>query len=155
MVDEPAKATFVLVHGAWAGGWVWRGVADRLRANGHRVFTPTLTGLGERSHLLSPEVGLTTHITDIVNLIKWEELSNIVLVGHSYAGMVVSGVTDKVTDGVIGSIVFLDAAVPDDGQSMFDYLGAELPAGDIVSSAEGDTNDHQDRRTRVCTYACE
>ncbi len=118
-----SRATFVLVHGAFAGGWVWRGVADRLRANGHRVFTPTLTGLGERSHLLSPEINLTTHVLDVVNLIKWEELSSIVLVGHSYGGMVVSGVTEKVADGTIRSIVFLDAAVPEDGKSAYDTFG--------------------------------
>jgi pimeloyl-ACP methyl ester carboxylesterase len=125
-------STFVLVHGAWCGGWVWREVADRLRANGHHVYTPTLTGQGERSHLLSPQINLTTHITDVVNLIKWEQLSNIVLVGHSYGGMVVSGVTEKVAGGTIGSIVFLDAAVPSDAQSLYDFLGAPMVPEGIV-----------------------
>ena len=85
--------TFVLVHGAWHGGWCWRRVADRLEQRGHRVFTPTLTGLGERSHLLSPAIDLDTHITDVVNLVRFEDLRDIVLVGHSYAGFVVSGAT--------------------------------------------------------------
>ena len=82
---EPAK-TFVLVHGAYGGGYVWKYVAARLRAKGHRVFTPTLTGLADRSHLMSKDVNLATHITDVVNLIKWEDLRNVTLVGHSYGG---------------------------------------------------------------------
>src|SRR5262245_2461238 len=83
---QPGRNTFVLVHGAWHGGWCWRRVADLLEKRGHKVFTPTLTGLGERSHLLDAKVSLTTHITDIVNVIRWERLSDIVLVGHSYGG---------------------------------------------------------------------
>jgi pimeloyl-ACP methyl ester carboxylesterase len=113
--------TYVLVHGAWwSGDWWWRGVTDRLEAEGHRVFAPVLTGLGPRAHLLSPATNLTTHITDIVNLIKWEELSDIVLVGHSYGGMVISGVAERVPAGTIRSIVYLDAFVPEDGQSLAD-----------------------------------
>jgi pimeloyl-ACP methyl ester carboxylesterase len=112
--------TYVLVHGAWAGGWIWRDMADRLRALGHRVYTPTLTGLGERSHLVSPQINLTTHALDVANLIKWEELSDIVLVGHSYGGMVISGVAEKVPAGAIRSIVYLDAFLPNDGQSLAD-----------------------------------
>ena len=84
--------TFVLVHGAWHGGWCWQRVADRLRRGGHTVFTPTLTGLGERSHLLRAGIDLTTHVTDVVNVMKWEGLSDVVLCGHSYGGMVISGV---------------------------------------------------------------
>jgi pimeloyl-ACP methyl ester carboxylesterase len=109
--------TFVLVHGAWHGGWCWRRVADLLQQQGHKVFTPTMTGLGERSHLLSDKVNLATHVTDIVNVIKWEGLSDIVLVGHSYAGVVISGVAEQVPDA-IGSIVFLDAFVPESGDSL-------------------------------------
>jgi pimeloyl-ACP methyl ester carboxylesterase len=78
-----ARKTFVLVHGSWAGGWVWRPVADLLESGGHKVFTPTLTGVGERSHLLNDKVNLGTHITDIVNVIKWEQLNDLVLVGHT------------------------------------------------------------------------
>jgi pimeloyl-ACP methyl ester carboxylesterase len=88
-------ATFVLVHGAWHGGWCWQRVAKLLRAWGHDVFTPTLTGVCERSHLLAPDIDLTTHIADIANLIKWNELNGVVLVGHSYGGMVISGVAEK------------------------------------------------------------
>ena len=81
----------MLVHGSWHGGWCWRRVSDRLERLGHKVFAPTLTGLGERSHLLDEKVNLTTHITDVVNVIKWERLTNVVLCGHSYAGYPVSG----------------------------------------------------------------
>jgi pimeloyl-ACP methyl ester carboxylesterase len=109
--------TFVLVHGAWHGGWCWRRVADRLEGKGHKVFCPTMTGLGERSHLLTKDVNLATHITDIVNVIKWENLKDVVLVGHSYGGIVISGVAEQ-AQSAIGSIVFLDAFVPDSGTSL-------------------------------------
>jgi pimeloyl-ACP methyl ester carboxylesterase len=112
-------ATYVLVHGAWHGGWCWRRVADLLEKHGHKVFTPTLTGLGERSHLVGAKVDLATHITDIVNVIKWEELESIVLVGHSYGGVVISGVAEQI-GGAIGSIVFLDAFVPENGDRPMD-----------------------------------
>lgn len=110
-------ATFVLVHGAWHGGWCWTRVAERLRAQGNRVFTPTLTGLGERAHLNRPEVDLETHIADVVGLIESEEIDSIVLCGHSYGGMVVSGVADRLAPRV-KSLMFLDAFVPEDGQSL-------------------------------------
>ncbi len=109
--------TFVLVHGAWHGGWCWRRVEDRLRAQGHRIFSPTLTGLGERSHLLRPDINLSTHIDDVVAVFKYEQLSDVVLCGHSYGGLVVAGVAEKVKSA-IASIVFLDAVVPQDGDSM-------------------------------------
>jgi hypothetical protein len=83
LIAATAQTTFVLMHGSWAGGWIWRLVADLLEDTGHKVFTPTLTGVGERSHLLNDKVNLSTHITDIVNVIKWEQLKNFVLVGHS------------------------------------------------------------------------
>ena len=109
-------ASFVLVHGAWHGGWCWRDVASGLRAAGHTVFTPTLSGLGERSHQLSPEIDIDTHIADILNVLEWEELSDIVLVGHSYGGMVITGVADRARER-IGHLVYLDAFVPEDGDS--------------------------------------
>jgi pimeloyl-ACP methyl ester carboxylesterase len=109
--------TFVLVHGAWHGGWCWRRVADLLERKGHKVFAPTLTGLGERSHLLGPTINVTTHVTDIVNLLKWERLSDVVLCGHSYGGLVVSGVAERMLSA-IGSIVFLDAFLPENGDTM-------------------------------------
>jgi pimeloyl-ACP methyl ester carboxylesterase len=114
--------TFVLVHGAWHGGWCWRRVAELLRAQGHTVFTPTLTGLADRSHLLAPGVGLGTHVTDIVNLLKWEQLSDVVLCGHSYGGMIITGVAEKMQPA-IRSIVYLDAFVPLNGESVFDLTG--------------------------------
>src|ERR1700722_16835710 len=89
---EESITTFVLVHGAWRGAWCWRRVARLLTGSGHEVFIPTLTGLGERSHLLTRDINLDTHILDVVNVMKWQGLNNVVLVGHSYAGMVISGV---------------------------------------------------------------
>jgi pimeloyl-ACP methyl ester carboxylesterase len=117
--------TFVLVHGAWHGGWCWQRVADRLRRGGHAVFTPTLTGLGERSHLLRAGIDLTTHVTDVVNVIKWEELSDVVLCGHSYGGMVISGVADQMA-AAIRSIVFLDAFVPKNGEAAQDLTSSAV-----------------------------
>ena len=111
--------TFLLVHGAWHGGWCWRRVADLLSARGHKVFTPTLTGLGASSHLLNDKIDLDTHVADIVNFINWEGLADIVLCGHSYGGMVISGVAERSLPA-ISSIVFLDAFVPEDGQAMVD-----------------------------------
>jgi pimeloyl-ACP methyl ester carboxylesterase len=114
---QASGKTFVLVHGAWHGGWCWRRVADLLQKQGHKVFTPTMTGLGERSHLIDAKVNLATHITDIVNVIKWEGLRDIVLVGHSYGGCIISGVAEQM-GGSIGSIVFLDAFVPENGDTL-------------------------------------
>ena len=110
-------ATFVLVHGAWHGGWCWPRVAEPLRGQGHRVFAPTLTGLGERAHLGRAEVDLETHIADVIGLVESEELDSIVLCGHSYGGMVVSGVADRIAPRV-RALMFLDAFVPEDGQSL-------------------------------------
>ncbi|MDB5913233.1 MAG: esterase, partial [Ramlibacter sp.] len=115
-------ATFVLVHGAWHGGWCWRRVADRLLAAGARVYAPTLTGLADRSHLLSPGVGLHTHVDDIVNLLRWEQLDDVVLVGHSYGGMVCGGVL-AAERARIKSLVLVDAFVPEDGKSLLDISG--------------------------------
>ncbi len=116
-----SSKTFVLVHGAWHGGWCWCRVADRLRASGHIVFTPTLTGLGERAHLLHPDINLSLHVADVLGLIKCERLNNIVLVGHSYGGFVISGVAEAVANK-ISSIVFLDAFIPDNGESLLDVV---------------------------------
>jgi pimeloyl-ACP methyl ester carboxylesterase len=111
-------ANFVLVHGAWHGGWIWKRVARRLRDEGHDVYTPTMTGLGERKHLLNAAINLSTHIQDIVNVIRFEKLSDVVLCGHSYAGMVISGVADQISER-IASLFYLDAFVPEDGNSIF------------------------------------
>lgn len=134
---QPAAKTFVLVHGAWHGGWCWRRVADALSNKGHKVFAPTLTGLGASSHLLTRDVNLSTHVTDIVNLIAWEDLNNIVLVGHSYGGFVVSGVAETMADR-IASIVFLDAFVPDDGISLADTASKLVRDGIVAAQSRGD-----------------
>ena len=114
--QEPAR-TYVLVHGAWGGGWAYRRVDSLLTAAGHRVYRPTLTGLGERVHLGTPEVGLTTHVTDVVNVLLFEDLRDVVLVGHSYGGMVITGVADRVPERV-RHLVYLDALLPEDGESL-------------------------------------
>jgi pimeloyl-ACP methyl ester carboxylesterase len=119
----PVTRTYVLVHGASGGGWDWKTVDRLLTANGHTVYRPTLTGLGERAHLANPEINLTTHINDIVNVILFEELHEVVLVGHSYGGMVITGVMDRIP-ARLSHVIFLDAAVPGDGQSMEDFRGA-------------------------------
>lgn len=116
-----SSKTFALVHGAWHGGWDWRRVADRLRARGHIVFTPTLTGLGERAHLLHPRIDVSLHIADVLNVIKYEQLNDIVLVGHSYGGCVISGVAEAIA-GAIRSIVFLDAFIPNNGDATVDLV---------------------------------
>lgn len=110
--DQPeSKKTFVLVHGTWHGGWVWKDVAQYLRDEGHLVYCPTLTGCGERKHLASPDVGAETHITDITNLIEYEELDNVILIGHSYSGITITGVADRIKER-LKRIVFFDALVP-------------------------------------------
>ncbi|MBM3512155.1 MAG: alpha/beta hydrolase [Alphaproteobacteria bacterium] len=113
-----SKKPVVLVHGAGHGGWCWRDVRRLLQARGFEVFTPTLTGLGDRVHLRSRDIGLATHITDVVNLIEYEELSNVVLVGHSYAGMVVTGVVDAIKPR-IALMIIIDGAVPEHGEPAF------------------------------------
>jgi pimeloyl-ACP methyl ester carboxylesterase len=114
-----AVATFVLVPGAWAGGWVWRKVGPRLRAAGHEVHTPTLTGLGERVHLAHPGIDLETHVADVANVLAFEDLTGITLVGWSHGGMVIAGVAERVPER-LAQLVFLDAVVPADGQSFYD-----------------------------------
>ena len=110
-------ATYVLVHGGAHGGWCYRDVARRLRAAGHDVFTPTLTGLGERAHLLSPDVDLDTHIADVVAVLHYEDLRDVILVGHSYGGMVITSAADRAADRV-GHLVYLDSVNPADGESL-------------------------------------
>jgi pimeloyl-ACP methyl ester carboxylesterase len=131
-------ATFVLVHGAWHGAWCWRRVARMLRNSGHDVFTPTLTGLAERSHLLTPSINVDTHILDVVNEMEWQELTGVVLVGHSYAGMVISGVAEKM-EKTIASFVMLDAFMPEDGQSVVDMQPPQMREAVFVAAKEGRT----------------
>jgi pimeloyl-ACP methyl ester carboxylesterase len=110
-------ATYVLVHGGAHGGWCYQPVARILQAHGHTVYAPTLTGLGERSHLLRPDIDLDFHIRDVVALLHYEDLRDVILVGHSYGGMVITGVADRATDRV-GHVVYLDAAMPVNGESL-------------------------------------
>jgi pimeloyl-ACP methyl ester carboxylesterase len=135
---QAAAKTFVLVHGAWHGGWCWRRVADQLQRKGHKVYAPTLTGLGERSHLMSALITLDTHIADVVNVMMWEDLDNIVLVGHSYAGFVISGVAERAQRS-IGSIVFVDAFLPDNGQRVVD-LRPDLKAATLAAAGKNEVS---------------
>ncbi len=127
-------ATMVIVHGGFGGGWEWTPVAEALRARGHVVFTPTLTGMGERCHL-GPDVGLATHVEDIVAVLEFEDLHDLALCGASYGGMVVTGTADRVADRV-GLVVYIDALVPCNGQSALDLLPEDF--GDTVRAAIDD-----------------
>ena len=132
-------ATYVLVHGGGHGGWCYQKVARRLRAEGHEVHAPSLTGLADRSHLLDPGIDLDTHITDVVNLLRYEDLSDVILVGHSYGGMVITGIADRAADRV-GRLVYLDAANPRNGQSLVDVAGPVIestrPMGAVIDGVE-------------------
>jgi pimeloyl-ACP methyl ester carboxylesterase len=120
-------ATYVLVPGAWLGGWAWKATAARLRQLGHDVYPVTLTGLGERVHLAQPEIDLETHIADVVNTISWEDLSDVILAGHSYAGFVVTGVADRIPER-IAQVVYVDSAPAANGQAMTDFFPPEALA---------------------------
>jgi pimeloyl-ACP methyl ester carboxylesterase len=120
-------ATVLLIHGGWHGGWCWRWVAPRLRAAGHEVVTPTLTGLGDRAHLvgaLGDSIDLDTHVRDVVELLGYDDLDRVVAVGHSYGGMVLTGVADR-APARLAHLVYLDAFLPADGQALFDLLRPE------------------------------
>jgi pimeloyl-ACP methyl ester carboxylesterase len=136
-MPEPDPKTFVLVHGSWHGGWCWRRVADRLRAKGHVVFTPTLTGVGERSHLLSKDINLDTHITDIVNVFLWEDISDACLVGHSYGGWPTSGALERIGDRV-SSYVVLDGFRPENGQRGIDVTNPDMRAATLAAIERGE-----------------
>jgi len=121
-MSSPApEKTFLVCHGAWGGGWSWRKVRPLMRTAGFRFIAPTYTGLGERAHLADPSIDLTTHIQDVLNVIRYEDLADIVLIGHSYGGMVATGVADRARDRV-AQLIYLDAFVPKDGQSLMDFL---------------------------------
>jgi pimeloyl-ACP methyl ester carboxylesterase len=114
-------ATYVLVHGAWHGGWCWKKVAPLLCAHGHEVFTPTLTGLGERAHLAHPLVGLETHVRDVVTVLTYEGLHDVILVGHSNGGTLITAVAERIPER-LAHLVYLDAFVPEDGQATIDLI---------------------------------
>jgi pimeloyl-ACP methyl ester carboxylesterase len=126
---------FVFVPGGWHGGWCWKRVADLLRAQGHEVYTPTLTGLGERAHLFGPTVDLETHIADILGLLEWEDLREVILVGHSYGGMVITGVADRVPER-LSRVVYLDALWPGDGEAVGDVIGEAAVQGVIAAGVD-------------------
>jgi pimeloyl-ACP methyl ester carboxylesterase len=134
-------ATYVLVHGGGHGGWCYQRVARMLRSAGHEVHTPTMTGLGERSHLLGPQIDLDLHIQDILAVLHYEDLREVILVGHSYGGMVITGVADR-APGRVSRIVYLDAATPVNGQSLLDVdffgprVAAARPAVQLVDGVE-------------------
>jgi pimeloyl-ACP methyl ester carboxylesterase len=131
-------STYVLVHGAWGGGWYWKKLLPLLRAEGHLVHAPTLTGLGERIHLASPEIGLGTHIEDVVNQLVFEDLADVILVGHSYGGMVITGVAEQAPER-LSNLVYLDAFVPENGQAQIDLMPPERRrAFRDQAEAEGD-----------------
>jgi pimeloyl-ACP methyl ester carboxylesterase len=129
-------ATFVVAHGAWSGGWAWKKIRPLLRAAGHEIFTPSYTGLGERSHLASPDITLETHIQDVANVLFYEDLTDVILIGHSYGGMVATGVADRVSER-IRKVIYLDAFVPRDGQAL-----RNLVAGSRVSQVAAETADN-------------
>src|SRR5690606_21330910 len=131
----PRMATFLICHGAWSAGWAWKKVRAQLRAAGHEVFTPTYTGLGERAHQASRAITLDTHIADVLGGIEYEDLSDIVLVGHSYGGMVATGVADRARERV-ARLVYLDAFVPANGQSLHDLLPDGARAHQLESAAQ-------------------
>jgi len=132
-------ATYVLVHGGGHGGWCYQRVARLLRSAGHDVYTPTLSGLGERSNLLTPDIDLDLHVRDVVAVLHYEDLRDVILVGHSYGGMVITGAADRAADRV-GKVVYLDAANPENGQSLVDVAGPIIestrPMGEVVDGVE-------------------
>ncbi len=129
-------ASFVLVHGGGHGGWCYRPLAALLRAGGHEVHAPTLTGLADRAHLLSPDLGLETHVQDVARLIEYEDLRDVVLVGHSYGGMVVTGAADRAA-GRVGQLVYLDAAIPLDGEALVDVSPGLLALAGTTRTVDG------------------
>jgi pimeloyl-ACP methyl ester carboxylesterase len=118
-MNSTASKTFLVCHGAWSAGWAWKKMHPLMQARGHRLITPSYTGLGERVHLANPSINLETHIQDVLNVIKYEDLRDFVLLGHSYGGMVATGVADRARDRVT-QLIYLDAFVPRDGQSLLD-----------------------------------
>ena len=125
VAQQPEAPTIVIVHGAWGGSWGWREMESLLEGMGHKVYRPSLTGLGERFHLASPEIDLGVHIDDVVNVIEFEELEDIILLGHSYGGMVVTGVAERLPER-IRHLVYLDAFVPFDGESLATSQGKTM-----------------------------
>lgn len=127
--------SIVLAHGAWSAAWAWKKMRPLLQAAGHEFFTPTYTGLGHRAHLARPEIDLSTHVEDVVSMLEFEDLKDMVLVGHSYGGMVATGVVDR-APGRIARVIYLDAFAPKDGQSLFDLVGPKAEANMRAGAAK-------------------
>ena len=150
--------TFLVCHGAWSAGWAWKKMHPLMQAAGHRLVTPTCTGLGERVHLANPSIDLETHIEDVLNVIKYEDLRDIVLLGHSYGGMVATGVADRARDRV-SQLIYLDAFVPEDGQSLLDLNEParqriqELAKNRLAGAAEPNAAGHLAGRRRLAHRA--
>lgn len=132
-----AGRTFLVAHGAWSAGWSWKRMHPLMNGAGRRFIVPTYTGLGERAHLASPDVNLETHVQDLLGVIRYEELTDLVLVAHSYGGMVATALADRVPDR-IRQIIYVDAFVPRDGQSLFDLAGVEARERLLAGMREGD-----------------
>jgi pimeloyl-ACP methyl ester carboxylesterase len=136
-LGQAAPKTFVLAHGSWHGGWCWRRVADRLRTKGHAVYTPSYTGMGDRVHLLNKEIAINTFVEDLVQVIQSEELTEVVLVGHSFGGVPISGVADRIPEK-IAHLVYLDSIVFESGRSAFSYYPPRGCRGADQGGREGD-----------------
>lgn len=139
MTQPQNPRTFVLVHGAGHGAWAWRRVADLLRAAGHRVHAPSLTGLADRSHLMSGDITLETHIQDVANIFKWEDIESATLVAHSYGGWVVSGAVERLL-GRLAALAYVDAFLPEDGQRGYDLLNPQQKAQFDEARAKGEVS---------------
>jgi pimeloyl-ACP methyl ester carboxylesterase len=134
--EETALTTFLVIHGAWGAGWAWKKMRPLLGKRGHELFTPTQTGIGERSHLAGLDVDLDLHIADNLAVLEFEDLRDVVLVGHSYGGMVATGVADRAADR-IAQLVYLDAFVPRNGQAVIDLIG-ETARGNVVATVRSE-----------------
>ena len=136
-MSSPSAKTFLVCHGAWSAGWAWKKMHPLMQAAGHRLLTPSYTGLGERAHLTNPSIDLETHIADVLNVIQYEDLRDIVLLGHSYGGMVATGAADRARDRV-AQLIYVDAFVPRDGQSLFDLNEpGRQPMRDAATMGDG------------------
>lgn len=134
-MSTTTSPTYLLVHGAWHTGACWERVVPLLEAAGHRVFAPSLTGHGDKAHLLGPEVGLDTHAEDLVRLITEEDLTDVILVGHSYSGLVISAAANRVPDRIAG-LVYLDAMVPEDGETAVDVMPVTQSLIDLAAASD-------------------
>jgi pimeloyl-ACP methyl ester carboxylesterase len=138
MSSSRSSKTFLVCHGAWGGGWSWRKMHPLMLAAGHRLITPTYTGLGERAHLANASIDLNSHIQDVLNVLRYEDLADVVLIGHSYGGMVATGVADRARDR-IAQLIYLDAFVPNDGKCLLDLLPEQerKRMRELASSGDG------------------